>query len=150
MKTLCIISCGKTKIWNKNPKAGPTKAESAYIGNFFNKCREYATKFYSKSWCILSAKYGFVFPDELIPGPYEATFKNRKTNQITLKELSDQIIEKGLNEYQQIVIIAGKAYADIARAVFPSKKILTPLSECKRNGYMMQKLNESIKRGVPL
>lgn len=27
MKTLCIVACGKRKIWDKNPIAGPTKAE---------------------------------------------------------------------------------------------------------------------------
>lgn len=107
-------------------------------------------KFYPGSWCILSAKHGFIFPDELISGPYEATFKNPRTNPITIEELPDQIIEKGLNKYEQIVIIAVKDYADIARTVFLSKKILTPLIDCKGNGYMMNRLDECIKRGVPL
>ena len=62
MKTLCIVSCGNRKIWDKNPKAGPTKAECVYIGPFAKKCREYALRFYPSSWYILSAKYGFLFP----------------------------------------------------------------------------------------
>jgi hypothetical protein len=48
MKTLCIVPCGKTKIWDKNPNAGPTKAEYVYVGSFAKKCREYATTFYPR------------------------------------------------------------------------------------------------------
>ena len=87
MKTLCIVPCGNRKIWDKNPKAGPTKAECVYIGPFAKKCREYAMRFYPSSWYILSAKYGFLFPDELVTGPYNESFNDRKTNPITTKEL---------------------------------------------------------------
>jgi len=62
MRTLCVIPCGKTKIWDKKPDAGSTNARDVYIGPFAKKCREYAEKFYSTSWCILSAKHGFLFP----------------------------------------------------------------------------------------
>ena len=34
MKTLCIVACGKRKIWDKNTNAGPIKAEYVYIGSF--------------------------------------------------------------------------------------------------------------------
>ena len=50
------------KIWDKNPKAGPTKAECVYIRPFAKKFREYAMRFHPSSWYILSAKYGFLFP----------------------------------------------------------------------------------------
>lgn len=96
MKTLCIVPCGKKKIWEKNPKAGPTKAKNVYIGPFAKKCREYAEKFYPYSWCILSAKYGFLFPNDVVLGPYNVSFNDRKTNPITTKELSAQVIEKDL------------------------------------------------------
>ena len=43
-----------------------------------------------------------------------------------------------------------KNYEEMANEVFSSKEILTPLSDCKGIGYMMSKLNDSIKRGVPL
>jgi len=44
MKTLCIVPCGNWKIWDKNPKAGPTKAEYVYIGPFAKKRRVYAVR----------------------------------------------------------------------------------------------------------
>jgi hypothetical protein len=150
MKTFCIVPCGNRKIWDKNPKAGPTKAEYVYIGPFAKKCREYAMKFYPSSWCILSAKYGFLFPNDIVPGPYNVSFNDRKTNPITTKELSAQVREKGLDNYGRIVILGGKTYVEMANEVFSSKGILTPLSNCKGIGYMMGKLNDTIKRGVPL
>ncbi|CAD6492389.1 MAG: hypothetical protein LAKADJCE_00296 [Candidatus Argoarchaeum ethanivorans] len=150
MKTLCIVPCGNRKIWDKNPNAGPTKAKYVYVGPFAKKCREYATRFYLSSWCILSAKYGFLLPNYIVPGPYNVSFNDRKTNPITIKELSDQVKEKGLGNHERIVTLGGKNYVEMANEVFSSKEILSPLSDCKGIGYMMGKLNDSIKRGVPL
>jgi hypothetical protein len=150
MKTLSIVSCGAKKIWDKKPGVGPTKAKDAYIGHFAKKCREYAEKFYPTSWCILSAKYGFLFPDEIVPGPYNVTFKKKSTNPISQNELSKQIIEKGLNKFDRIVVLGGKDYVNIIKAVFNQKEIHTPLSGCRGNGEMMKKINDAIQRGVPL
>ncbi len=150
MKTLCIVPCGNKKIWDKNPKAGSTKAKYVYIGPFAKKSREYAMRFYPSSWCILSAKYGFLFPNDIVPGLYNVRFNDRKTNPITTKELSAQVKEKELDSYGQIVILGGKNYVEMANKVFSSKEILTPLSDCKGIGYMMGKLNDAIKKGVPL
>jgi hypothetical protein len=149
MNTLCIIPCGKRKIWDKKPDAGHTKARDAYIGTFFKKCREYAEKFYSTSWCILSAKYGFLFPDDVVPGPYDVTFKNKSTNPISQDELSKQIIEKGLDKFDRIVVLGPKDYVDRVKAVFSQKEIHTPLSGYRR-GEKIKKLNDAIQRGIPL
>ena len=65
MKTLCIVPCGSKKIWKKNPNAGPMKAKDVYIGPFASKCQQYAKHFYPESWCILSAKHGFLFHNEI-------------------------------------------------------------------------------------
>lgn len=150
MKTLCIAPCGNRKIWDKNPKAVPTKAEYVYIGPFAKKCREYAMRFYQSSWCILSAKYGFLFPDEIVQGPYNVSFNNKSTNPISLNELSNQIIEKRLNTFDRIVVLGGRNYVNMIKAVFHQKEIHTPLTDCQGIGYMMGKLNDSIQRGVPL
>lgn len=148
MKTLCIVPCGNKKIWDKNPKAGPTKAKCVYIGPFAKKCIEYAMRFYPSSWCILSAKYGFLLPDDIVPGPYNVSFNYRKTNPITTKELSAQVNKKKLDIYERIMILGGKTYVKMANKVFLQREVLTPLSGCKGIGYMMGKLNEAIKRGV--
>ena len=150
MKTLCIVPCGKRKIWDQNPDAGPTKARFVYIGPFATKCREYAKMCYPSSWCILSAKHGFMFPNDVVPGPYDVSFNDKRTNPITTKELLSQAIEKELDNYQPIVVVGGKNYVDIAKEVFSSKEILTPLSDCKGMGYMMSRLKDAVRRKVLL
>lgn len=39
MKTLCIVSCGKNKIWNRCSNVGPTNAKDTYIGSFFKSVK---------------------------------------------------------------------------------------------------------------
>jgi len=150
MITLCIIPCGSRKIWDVNPFAGPTMARSVYVGPFAKKCMEYATTFYPDSWCILSAKYGFLLPDDTVPESYNVSFNDKKTNPIGVRELSPQVTAKRLDQYKRIIVLGGKNYSGMARAVFAPAEILTPLSDCKGIGYMMGKLKRSIDSGVPL
>lgn len=149
MKILCIVPCGKAKIWDKHPDAGPTKAMDVYIGPFARKCQEYARKYYPNSWFIISAKYGFLKPSDVIPGPYNVSFKYEKSNPINLEELKDQAVQRRLNKFGKIVVLGGRNYSDMMGEVFESKKIDVPLSGCKGIGYMMQKINELIASGRP-
>ena len=73
MNTLCVTPCGSKKIRDIFPEAGPTPARDVYIGPFAQKCQQYAQGFYPLEWCILSAKYGFLFPDDIVPGPYNVS-----------------------------------------------------------------------------
>jgi hypothetical protein len=150
MRTLCIVPCGKKKIWDINRNAGPTEARYVYIGPFAKKCIEYAEKFYPTSWCILSAKHGFLFSDDIVPGKYNVSFNNKSTKPISQDELSKQIIEKGLNTFDRIVVLGGRNYVNMVKAVFSQKEIHTPLSGCHGIGEMMQKLNDAIQRESPL
>lgn len=150
MKTLCIVPCGMGKIWDKYPNAGPTIARYVYIGQFAVKCREYAETFYPASWCILSAKYGFLFPDDFVEANYNVTFSDLKTNPISLDTLAQQIAPKGLNCFDEITVVAGKNYVNVIKNLMPNLKIETPLSGCKGNGYMVKKMNEAIKQGKPI
>ncbi len=150
MKVLCIVPCGNKKIWDKKPEAGPQQARDVYIGPFASKCREYAEKFYPSSWVIISAKYGFLFPNDIVPGPYNVSFIDKSSNPITIEELKSQAQEKGLYDYDKIIILGGKNYVQIVKNVFKNKDIHSPLSTCKGIGFMMGKLNDAIKRGKPL
>ncbi|MFW6047375.1 MAG: DUF6884 domain-containing protein [Candidatus Woesearchaeota archaeon] len=122
MKTLCIVPCGKKKIWDKEPKTGSRKAESVYIGIFAKKCKYYAKKFYPFSWCIISAKYGFLSSDDFVPGPYNVSFNDKTTNPISVDELKTQVEEKELNNFDELVVLGGKKYINIIKKVFPDKK----------------------------
>ncbi len=143
-QTLCIVPCGSKKIWDKYPDTGPTPAEEVYIGSFAKKCQEYAKKFYPDSWCILSAKHGFLFPHDIVEKPYEVTFNKKYTNPISIDELTVQKLDKKLNEYNKIVLVAGKNYSSIVDELFTEPKIETPLEGCKGIGYMMSRLNKLI------
>lgn len=150
MKTLCVVPCGIRKIWGKNPHAGSVQARYVYIGPFARKCMEYAEKFYPTSWRILSAKYGFLSPEDTVLSDYNATFNIKETNPITIEELSVQVREKGLDQYGTIVALGGKKYVRMVTLAFNEKKVFAPLSHCKGIGYMMGTLNGAIKRGIAL
>ena len=66
MKEICIVAPGKKKIWDKGPLKGPVKYKEIYAGSFTRKCIEFAEKFYKNSYCILSAKYGFLHGEEVL------------------------------------------------------------------------------------
>lgn len=71
--TLCIVPCGKEKIWDREPGREPTPAHLVYIGSFASGARAYAEHFHPESWVVLSAMYGFLHPNDLVPGPYDVT-----------------------------------------------------------------------------
>lgn len=150
MNTLCIVPCGHRKIWGKQPDAGPTEARYVYTGPFAAKCREYAERFYPLSWFILSAKYGFIPPDFVIDGPYNVTFRLKKTNPISVDELADQVEAQGLNMFAKIVVLGGATYVEITEKAFRGREILNPLCDCAGNGIMMGKLKRAIQAGVLL
>ena len=149
MKTLCIVPCGKRKIWEKFPDAGPQKAKDVYIGPYASKCNQYAQVFYPESWCIISAKYGLLLPDDIIPETYEVTFKRKRTNPISINELAYQVHEKGLDSYKSIVVLGGKVYCDIIDILFEGKNISKPLYGSGL-GEAIKRLNEAIKSREPL
>jgi len=147
---LCVISCGKKKIWDVNPQAGPTKAKEVYVGPFTKICIQYAEKFYPNNYVILSAKYGFLFPEELVPENYNVTFKNLKTNPISIEELTKQAQEKELIKYDEIVVIGSSQYVDIVKKVFAGQKIFTPLQGLGRIGVMMSAIKKAVREGKEL
>lgn len=141
---LCIIPCGKKKIWDKQPDAQQVYAKDVYIGSFSKKCKQYAEKFYPNSWYILSAKHGFLSPMESLSTNYNVSFNDRYSNTIAINKLISQVAEKNLEEYDEIVVLGGKHYTEIVTKIFSQKEIHTPLENCKGIGYMMQKLNDSL------
>ncbi len=147
---LCIVPCGQRKVWSVNPNAGPTKAKDVYIGPFAKTCIQYAERFYPENYVILSAKYGFLFPEEIIPEDYNVTFNDPKTKPISVEELKRQAEVKGLMKYDEIVVVAGSKYANIVKKVFAGKKIRTPLAGLGGMGPMISAMKKAIKEGKEL
>ena len=85
----------------------------------FKMNRTYAEAFAAR-WVILSAKYGFISPDALIPGPYNVTFKKCTTNPVGVARLIEQIKELRLNEVPKIIGLGGKEYRAMIESAFAS------------------------------
>ncbi|MDI6723186.1 MAG: hypothetical protein QMD61_00915 [Methanobacterium sp.] len=116
-----------------------------YIGIFSKKCIEYAEKLYPYSWRILSAEYGFMKGDDIVPAPYEACFHNKNSKPISVDELKIQAEDDALKEYNKIIVLGGKYYTNLIKSIFPHKYVYNPLEGCKGIGYMISRLNKAIK-----
>jgi hypothetical protein len=147
MKTLCVVPCGARKIWDDDPQTGPTMAAYVYIGSFSKKCQEYARRFYSGRWCILSAKYGFIGPAEIIPGPYNVSFNDQESKPITASALKKQAQERGLGVFDEVVVLGGKNYVVMIEEVFKGKRVRAPLKGAKGIGYIMGRMKKALDRG---
>lgn len=115
--TLVIVPCGQGKVWDDDPERGPIPAREAYTGAPFKVNRAYAERCGDR-WVILSAKYGFIPPDFVLPGPYNVTFKKRATEPVEVATLIDQIRELRLHEFAGIVGLGGKEYRVAIEAAF--------------------------------
>ena len=126
MKSLVVVPSGRRKIWENKPNARPTLAKNAYTGPPFKVNREYAETF-SDKWVILSAKYGFIEPDFVIPEDYYVAFNDPKTNPISLSKLREQVKDR-FSEYPCIVALGGTTYANLVIETFKStdQKVITP------------------------
>jgi len=146
MATLIVVSCGKKKIWNLKPSAGPTAARNAYVGTPFRVNKEYAERFADR-WVILSAKYGFVDPDFVIPENYDVTFKDRRTNPIGIDRLRQQVREMELYKFDKVIVLGGKIYFGVCKKAFEgfNVKIYAPTVGLPL-GKAMQKVREAIRR----
>ncbi|MDL4842199.1 DUF6884 domain-containing protein [Aquibacillus rhizosphaerae] len=151
MKQLCIIPCGKKKIWDKNKNIGPVTAKEAYIGIFHSICERYANTFFKENWVILSAKHGLLLPSDIVEENYDLTF-NMKSNQIiTISKLKEQIINKRLDHYQDIIVLTGKKYKPIVESSFKDiSSIQFPLEGSKGIGHMQQRLKYAVVNKTPI
>jgi hypothetical protein len=121
---LVIVPCGSAKVWDREPDAGPTDAYYAYTGPPFKLNRAYAERFADR-WVILSAKYGFIRPNFMIPEPYDTTFKRASTNPVHLDTLRQQVRDLRLDECRIAVGLGGKEYRRAVELAFDDTDVLT-------------------------
>ena len=145
-KRLCIIPCGRTKVWDKHPEAGVTAAKDVYIGTFSKSCQAYARLFFDE-WVVLSAKHGFLRPEDVLAENYDVSFTSDRQLVISKERMQEQLLEKGLTGYDEVVVLGGKKYARAVQGVFSETVQLTfPLSGYRGIGYMVQALQEAVRR----
>lgn len=147
-KTLCIISCGEKKIWDDNKDQGPTPARDTYSGPYVRGNQQYAEMFYPGKWVILSAKHGFLLPDDIIPENYEQRMGT--PGSVQLAYLQEQIRRKGLDEYDEIVVLAGREYVEAIKKAYPGMKVRAVFQGGGGIGKQMSVVREAMKRGEPL
>lgn len=143
MRTLVVVPCGAKKIWAAHPDAGPVPVQDAYVGTPFKVNRGYAEAI-GDDWVILSAKYGFLRPNDLIPGPYEVTFKRRSTGPVSVEVLRQQIGALGLSRYDRVIGLGGIEYRQALQAAFGSKAALAFPFAGLQLGYSLQAANAAI------
>ncbi|MBS9806267.1 hypothetical protein J4052_25350 [Bacillus toyonensis] len=146
MKRLCIIPCGKKKIWDKYSDYGPMEAKDVYISPFGKACQAYATMFF-ENWVILSAKHGFLRPNDIVLENYDLAFDSKSDEVISIEQLQKQMVDKSLLQFDEIVLLAGKKHKKVVTKLYPEEIIAYPLEGCKGIGYMLQRLKEAVKEG---
>ncbi|MGE7632472.1 DUF6884 domain-containing protein [Bacillus paramycoides] len=143
MKRLCIIPCGKKKIWDKYPDYGPTEAKDVYISPFGKACQAYAVEFF-ENWVILSAKHGFLRPNDIVQENYDLAFDSKSFEIISLEQLQKQMVNKDLLQFDEIVLLAGKKHKKVVTKLYPEEIITYPLEGCRGIGYMLQRLKGAV------
>ncbi|PGV60296.1 hypothetical protein COD94_20435 [Bacillus cereus] len=144
MKRLCIIPCGKKKIWDKYPDHREAEAKDVYISPFGKACQAYATEFF-ENWVILSAKHGFLRPNDIVKENYDLAFDSKSNEIINIEQLKQQMIDKGLLQFDEIVLLAGKKHKKVVTKLYSEEIITYPLEGCKGIGYMLQKLKGAVE-----
>lgn len=117
---LCIIG------WGKNKKSVKSKASELYKGTSFVVRRNWAiTNF--KNWCILSAKYGILLPDEIVE-PYDLIL-NDLTNddQDLLFKMAVKKIKKKFVNCSIFYIVAPSSYMRIGDYLSGLGQVIFPL-----------------------
>lgn len=150
MRQLSIIPCGKKKIWDMEPKRGATQARYTYIGTFHTLCRSYVRQF-TDQWVVLSAKHGYLLPEDFVDENYDVTFNQKSDEIITFERLQQQVRMKQLDQYDELVILTGKKYKKVIEASFPDKIAKKyPLAGYTGMGYMQQALKNAILNKSPI
>ncbi|KMP81162.1 hypothetical protein TU56_04710 [Bacillus cereus] len=141
-----MIPCGKKKIWDKHSDYGPMEAKDVYISPFGKACQAYATMFF-ENWVILSAKHGFLRPNDIVLENYDLAFDSKSDEVINIEQLQKQMVDKSLLQFDEIVLLAGKKHKKVVTKLYPEEMITYPLEGCKGIGYMLQRLKEAVKEG---
>jgi hypothetical protein len=142
MATLIIIPCGKTKVWDKSPNTSPTEAKDVYTGLPFQLSRWYAEK-NASYWLILSAKYGLIRPDFLIPENYNVSFNDPETEPVTWEYVMDQVAGMDLDRFETVIGLGGGKYREILSQAFGNRTVEFPFA-----GLPIGKMNQAIKKSV--
>ncbi len=98
-----------------------------------------------ENWVILSAKHGFLRPNDIVLENYDLAFDSKSDKVISIEQLQKQMVDKSLLQFDEIVLLAGKKHKKVVTKLYPEEMITYPLEGCKGIGYMLQRLKEAVK-----
>ncbi|GGQ49861.1 hypothetical protein GCM10010250_21800 [Streptomyces althioticus] len=109
---LVIIPCAARKLPH------PAPAGELYVGTYHRACRAAADRLTADggTLLILSDLYGLV-PITQVLQPYDMRVGD--PHSVTVGKLREQARELGVDEAQDVIVLAGRAYADHCRAIWP-------------------------------
>lgn len=141
MSKIVLISCVSMK------QAKEAKAKDLYVSPLFKMNYAYAESQNPDAIYILSAKYGLVDPERVIP-PYEQTLNTMKAAQV--KDWALDVIEQmqGKINFQkdEIIFLAGERYRKFILPLCRNAKVpLKGLGIGKQLGWLKKKLS-SVQR----
>jgi len=113
---LVITGCTKKKLDSVGDVIAPAK--EMYQGMMFRKVREYAESM-RFDYVIISAKYGLLFPDELVEG-YEKVLRSKADIESLQPAVEDRLKEI-IDRYDQIVVIAGMTYRMVLENIWDDR-----------------------------
>lgn len=125
MSTLTLISCSKVKLPVSEAPAG-----ELYSSSLFRKARAYAEHL-GDEWGVLSAKYGLLNPDDVVPN-YDLTLNDlsKEDRNAWAYGVASDIIDHH-SEIKMLVLLAGRNYVeplvDILSSAAPHILIHQPL-----------------------
>jgi hypothetical protein len=84
-----------------------------------------------------SAKYGFLWPTDLVEGQHNVSFSRRCDSVVRDVDLRDQVTRLCLSRFSEIVVIAATAYAAAVHRAFADRsvRIRSPLVGLPQYGF---------------
>ena len=124
-KVLVITGCTKEKLAYNDSLQAP--ARKMYQGRLFKNVRNYCENM-GFDYVIISAKYGLLFPEDVISG-YEKVLKTEEDIG-KIQSLVENQLRPVLENYDKIVVIAGEKYREVLRNLWDERFI-----SIKSKGY---------------
>ncbi|MFY7069044.1 DUF6884 domain-containing protein [Nocardiopsis changdeensis] len=137
---LVVIPCSA----RKGTAAAP--ARELYTGSYHRMCARAAEALTARGGrvLILSARHGLISPYTVL-SPYE--HRMGQHGDVSAERLRAQAAALGAADAPEVVILAGRAYAEAARAVWPSAR--TPLAGTRGIGQQRARLAGIIRSSTP-
>lgn len=147
-KRIIFISCTKNKIWNICPNLKSVEAGSAYLGPDFVLSTHISQKLGGRI-IIFSAKYGFLNPNDEIPGYYDVTFSRQNDPYISMEVLRNQAMQMELLHYKEVYILCSEPYHQRIKNIYAEfpVKFYNPILDfytLKDVCYVLNKYNMSL------